>query len=347
MSGRCDRGRVAAVCRVLVPIIAMGFAGLCVAAPDSNQILRLLDAPARSKVRLERGEIVAYRIEEEFDKELAVGIAMLVNAPVERVVAYIAAESLVSLDPDVVGASKIRPSAEANAFDGLVFNTADADEVDGLLNLRAGDRFNFSKNEIDQFRRMARRLGNVPESERVAAVSRLYRDVLKARWRDYREKGLNGIAPYARKRSESVPSAELRLAANESKILARYFPELQLALLTYPNNLPERSAETFFWINRTVEGRATPTLMHRITAVFEQGAVAVSREYYVGHSYNSSQLLLGCLRYLEGTLLFYVHRTYTDQVAGLGRALRRSIGRESLKKTMLDRFRVLRSRLNK
>lgn len=73
------------------------------------------------------------------------------------------------------------------------------------------------------------------------------------------------------------------------------------------------------------------------------GGIIVSRQFYVGHSYNSSHVVAGGMPYKEGTLVFYSTRSSTDQVAGMGSSLKHSKGREQMKKEMIKRL----QRLNK
>ncbi|WP_446810155.1 hypothetical protein ACH50O_00725 [Methylomonas sp. 2BW1-5-20] len=135
----------------------------------------------------------------------------------------------------------------------------------------------------------------------------------------------------------------MRNDAVNSKAWARYFPELQQAWLNYPAALPANASEQFLWLNRRVEDRPTAVLNHRVIAIGEGGGIIVSRQFYVGHSYNSSHVVAGGLPYKDGTLVFYSIRSSTDQVAGMGSSLKHSIGREQMKKEMIKRL----QRLNK
>ena len=87
-------------------------------------------------------------------------------------------------------------------------------------------------------------------------------------------------------------------------------------------------------INRQVESRPTAVLLHRIILAEDAGGIILSRQFYVGHSYNSNQLIIGCLPYRGGSLIFYTNRTFTDQVAGFGGSLKQSIGREQMRRRM-------------
>ena len=170
-----------------------------------------------------------------------------------------------------------------------------------------------------------------------------YREILLQRWQTYRKDGLSGIAPYARRGPEASPAKELRTATVSSNLLARYYPDLYKAWLNYPAELPSGAEEQFYWLNRKVEDRPTAILGHRVLQTSDAGSVILARQFFVGHSYNSSQLIVGCLPYRNGSIVFYAHRTSTDQVAGMGSSLKHSIGREQMKEEMVKNLERLRS----
>ncbi|MCW5617965.1 MAG: hypothetical protein KIS65_01945, partial [Nitrosomonas sp.] len=95
-----------------------------------------------------------------------------------------------------------------------------------------------------------------------------------------------------------------------------------------------------------VDDRPTAILSHRIMMASDTASVIATRQFYVGHSYNSSHLIVGCLPYRDGSVVFYTHRTSTDQVAGLGNTLKRSIGREHKKERMIQNLEGLRTAVN-
>jgi len=73
--------------------------------------------------------------------------------------------------------------------------------------------------------------------------------------------------------------------------------------------------------------------------------LALTREFYASHSFNSSQWITGCLPYLEGTVVFQQVHSYTDQVAGVASDVKHMVGRKILKDKMLKSFERLQSRL--
>lgn len=126
-------------------------------------------------------------------------------------------------------------------------------------------------------------------------------------------------------------------------MLARYFPEFHKAWLHYPTALPQGTEEKFRWLNRRLDDPPTATLVHRLWQTLDRSAVIASREYYAGHSYNSSQLVVGMLPYGDKTAVFYGQRMFTDQVAGIGAGLKRFIGRGGMKDEMVARLKRLKT----
>ena len=101
--------------------------------------------------------------------------------------------------------------------------------------------------------------------------------------------------------------------------------------------------EHFTWENREIDKRPTAILSHRIIYSSVRNALILSRQFFVGHTYNSSQMLIGCLPYANGSVIFYVHRTSTDKVAGPGQKLKHNIGRNQMKKQMIINLKALRA----
>ena len=76
------------------------------------------------------------------------------------------------------------------------------------------------------------------------------------------------------------------------------------------------------------------------------GELILSRQFYVGHSYNSNQLTIVCLPYSDGSLVFYANRNFTDQVAGFGSNLKNAIGHKQEKGEIVKVLNQLLKSLN-
>lgn len=305
--------------------------------PDWQELIQLLGIGQQELANLDQGKTVSFDVAESNDNELAAGIIIYLPAPPSKVVAFIKNKGIASIDTDVNAQGTISPQATLFTFKGFGFKAWD-DEATNFLQAAPGSRFNLSTQEFQTLRDT--------DSTQPDEASQAYRKILLQRWQSYRKNGLKGIATYDRGNgTEANPAGELRTATLDSKVLARYFPELYRAWLDYPAALPAGAYEKFFWRNRKVEGRPTAILGHHIRLTAATGEVILSRQFYVGHSYNSSQLSIACLPYRDGSLLFFATRSFTDQVTGFGSSLKHSIGREQMQGEIVKQLTNLRKAL--
>lgn len=309
--------------------------------PTSEELLSKLAVPKDKIAELDQGKIISYKINEGTDKELADGIAAYVQAPLDKVIAFVKRGDFASLDSTVTAQGEIPTNATVDALKRFSLS---GKEAQNLLEVEAGSDFNLSQEEIARFTALKDTLGSADKKAMADGVSKAYRDILLQRYNAYKTSGLSGIAPYTRGGSDQAdPAAELRQAAEASIGVGQYFPAIHQVWLNYPQALPTGTTERFLWANRTVEDRPTATLHHRLTYVQDTGALVLARQFYVGHSYNSSQIVTGCLPYRDGALLFYILRSSTDQVAGVGSGMKHSIGRGRMQAEMVKQLEKLRN----
>jgi len=304
--------------------------------PSGEDVLNSLGVPQDQRSDLEQGKAISYPLKEKTDEELADGIAVYVSVPLPKAIAYIKKGNFAGVDSTVTATGNIPDNATADAFKGFKLS---GDEAQDLLNVEAGSKFNFSGDEIASIANLKTSLTSADDKAVAQAVSQRYREILLQRYQAYRQQGLAGIAPYTRGSDQSDPASELRTATVQgTQVLQKYSPELYQAWLNYPQSLPDGTSEKFSWANRVVEDRPTATLTHRFVQTSDSGAVVLMRQFYVGHSYNSSQLLMGCLPYHDGAIIFYALRSSTDQVAGFGSDMKHSIGRDRMKAEMIKQL---------
>lgn len=311
--------------------------------PSPQQALQNFGIDSAQFAQLERGEIVGYDVSETSQKELAIGVAMIIPVALPQIVDYIKSGRLNAGESDIIASGALADNAGIDAFKKFGFTDKQLDEAKAFLEAEPGDEFNLSKSEFDSLQSLKASLEDADNKTLLKTANQKYREFLLQRLQAYRKSGLAGIPAYSRDDGSADPAAELRNDAVNSKAWARYFPELQQAWLNYPAALPANATEQFGWLNRRVEDRPTAILNHRVMVTGEAGGIIVSRQFYVGHSYNSSHVVAGGLPYKDGTLVFYSIRSSTDQVAGMGSSLKHSIGREQMKKEMIKRL----QRLNK
>jgi hypothetical protein len=315
--------------------------------PTPQQALQKFGISESQIAQLERGEIISYDLNETSQKELAVGVAMIVPVALPQIVEFIKQGKFYTTDNDVTASGTLPADADIGSFKKFRFNEKQLDEAKDFLNASSGDDFNLSKAELESLKSLQAKFGDADDKTLLKTANQTYREFLLQRFKDYQKHGLSGIAAYSRDGGTADPAIELRNDAINIKAWASYFPELQQAWLNYPAALPTNTSERFLWLNRVVEDRPTPILNHPIMSASDAGAVVLSRQFYVGHSYNSSHVAAGCLPYKEGTLLLYSTRTSTDQVAGMGSSLKHSIGREQMKKEIIKRLQLINKELKR
>jgi len=124
-------------------------------------------------------------------------------------------------------------------------------------------------------------------------------------------------------------------------------PELRDTLLRFPAASSPRQLHRFYWLKRRVQRRPDLSLLHQIVAPGPGPAVHIERYFYVGHSYNTGQVITGAFAYLDGTVVFSTSRFSTDEVLGVGNQLKRSIGRGQLRDEMRKRLEGIRASLTR
>ena len=329
-------------------VVGLTVSGLAPAAETSVaiEVLDLLQIPADQRRRLDRGEIATYHVAENSERELAVGLVVAVPAPVSQVVQYLSAAQLIAQDPSI-GEFGLVPdglSSESLVGPGLVGN--ERDEALSLFEAAPGTRFNLSLSEIDALR-TARAAGG-SRSGAADLASNTYRRILAQRAQSYRQRGLVGIDPYARTGGAfTAPVVDLQPAIADVERIGRTGSDFREALLRFPADQPAQIASQVYWVKRRVQRRPHLSLLHRMVVTGGPGPmIHLERYFYVGHSFNSTQILTGALAYQDGAMVFSTTRVSTDEVLGVGSPLKRTVARGQVRDEMRARLERLRSSIS-
>jgi hypothetical protein len=324
--------------------------GVAPAAEPSvaGEIQDLLQISAAARRRLVWGETVSYPVTENSERELAVGLATLVSAPLGQVADYLASGQLIAQDATISEFGTVPDEAVSWGLAGPRFTGGERAEAESFLEASPGTRFNLSLDEIEELRALRDSTGSSARAGAVERASNAYSRFLLQRLQAYRRGGLGAVAPYARTGGAvRDPSIDLRLAAADAERLARYGQALGEALLRYPADQAPQTVNTFHWIKRRVQRRPHLSLLHRMIAPGPGLVIHVERYFYVGHSFNATEILTGALAHPDGTLVFCTSRVSTDEILGVGNQLKRTVGRSELRdemRTRLDKLRVSVSR---
>lgn len=291
--------------------------------------------------RLAAGEVLSLALPERGDRDVAAAVVAHAAAPLEPVAAYLGSGEILAAEPAITASGRLDTNPRSLA--GFRYGPADVEEVDGLLAAAPGSRYNLAPAEIEAFRALRASVSGGDRAAAADAVSRLYASLLAERWQTYLRGGAGAIPPYARRGALVDPVADLRGAADDAVVLARALPGLRDTLLGFPAGIPSGVSSRFYWLKRTVQGRATPILVHHLVQARPPAVVQVERHIHVGHSYTGSQIITAGLTLEGGTLLAALARVWTEQVTGLGGELKRAVARRHVRTEQVARLQRMRA----
>jgi hypothetical protein len=288
------------------------------ATPSPAQVARSLGFTDQEIRQIEGGQVINKSLNEGSDKELAGVVAVFFRKPLDQLLDLAMQGKLLEKEKNILAFQVWKPGdSPDDAFARAAFDTTELAEARSFTKASRGDHLNLSNAEIARFRKVRDNLNGVNAALRAALMDR---------YLAYLQHGLSGIPSYARNHGEASPAAELSLAIRET-LPASPRRDFFDALLAYPTNQPPSVEHRFYWFKQKVEDRPTFVLAHRAQRHNDAAAVMTETQFYVGHSYNSNFMASGGFTVQGGTLVFYINRTFTDQVAGFASGARHGIGR--------------------
>jgi len=307
------------------------------AEPTADEVLTSSGLSASDKANVTSGQFVNVSLKGVSERDLAFAMAFLVKTPPDALAKQIVTGELITADSQVKTFGELSGAGSLADFAKL---TLTADEAKALANAKAGDALNLSASEIAAFKALA---GSPP-----TAVQEQLRRMLLARYQAYRASGLARIAPYDRGSGRtSEPAADLRKASQATQGLQKYLPAFQKVLLDYPKATLPGMEEKFFWVKSLIHDEMTYILAHVMVAADGAARVVARREYYVSTGYNAEQSVAGLLPVAGGTVVLYMTHAFTDQVAGSGGSVKRSIGSRVMADQMKAIFENSRKRIER
>jgi hypothetical protein len=341
------RNITSVVALVWLSVIFTGPIAEAAELPTVDEIMKELKLSDRDRENVRQGEIVDWSPSEGSDRELALGMVFLVKAKKEDLTEMYR-KAMVLRDVSVITAhGTITGQGTMAELAGVELKPNAEKEAKRYLNAEPGDELNLDAKEMAAFRALqsAGKDGAVP----VKKVEELIRQGLLARYQAFHTKGLAGIAPYERGGGKQRRAGdELLLSTKQLSGVAKHLQAFHKFLLNYPNGLPKDEAknveEFFYWLNIDIFGRPTYVLVHRILYHVGDAAMAVERQYYASHDYNSMLQGIAALPTKEGMFLFYIGRVSTDQVAGFTSAALHPVSRAIAAPYIKDMFRDLQTK---
>jgi hypothetical protein len=321
------------------------------AAEILEELMEYLGFDASHREALLAGEILYTGMPdlEVLPQAIAVaGVMLLVQRPLEEVIDAYLKEEMFHASDEIISFGRfskedLHGEDAPASFSGLRFAQEEKAEIKKLLRVAPGAVYNFSETEMARFQGI-----DAEDPGHAEAATQLYRAVLLSRGKDYFDLGLAGIAPYARKGGKlASPRDELTVAVESARFLEEHFPDFHAALREFPERRAALTESRCYWLKKEVDKRPVFILAHQLLSVREDMALGAEREYYVGHSYNSMLMLIGCLPFEGGTLVFSANRVFTEKVTGFGSGFRKKLGRKVVGEKMARRFETVRTALER
>ncbi len=298
---------------------------VCLAdSPSGKAVLKDLNVRDAEVRALENGEVVT-KLASEYEqskREMAIDATILINKPLR--VLQEESEDDITLIPGklILGSSEVLSEAD---FAGLGFSDDESEEAARVLKAKRNDGLNLGDKDLAIIQSLK---GQRKGRSDLELASEAIRQIMIGRYRDYMDRGLAGIEPYARKKNSISVGHELKQSNEQLIAIDKYFPEYFNTLVNFP-----RSAECcdhrFMWMKAKVRGRPTIILMHRIVLATDEAVILTERHFYVSHTLNSLQLTLAWLPYGEGddtTYLGIATSANSDYLTGFVGKLIRSLG---------------------
>ncbi|HME95234.1 MAG TPA: hypothetical protein VKN16_13590 [Methylomirabilota bacterium] len=310
---------------------------------DEGQTLDIRRLSPDQRRRLLAGETVIYAVPETTDVQLGAGVAMYLPVALARVAEMLTSPDLVLRDSSITASGPIPADATPLALRGFTLGGGEIGEAQEVLEASPGPRFNLSTAEIEAFHAARARVRPGDRGSVLEAAASQWRVVLLQRAQAFRARGLEGVAPYARRGGSADPAALLRAAADDARIATSVAPRLGAELLVFPADQSPTATSHFYWVRRQVQSRPDPIVIHHLTDVTGARALYVERQIYVGHTYDASQILCVAVPYEDGVVILSSNRVATEQVTGLGADMKKLIGRRQLRGEILKRFDRIRA----
>jgi hypothetical protein len=312
----------------LIVFLLLNLAGRGFAAELPTVEGVLIETPFTAKhiAQVLDGKIAETKVVPVSKTELAQGVACLVSYTVAEKLGALEGATLLGPEKLLLAGERIPAEPVLTDFDSVGLYPEYEDEIEEYLDAKAGVDLNLSLSEITEFNQLKT---SVPEDQQAIAVEQRIRELLLSRHQVYRENGVYGLAPYARKRGREVqPLGQLKTSLDESLGLKNHYPTVYSFLELYPHkrtyDIDFRDA--YFWYIWKLDDRPAVGLSHRLHIKLDDARFIIERGHYVSHSLENIQILLAIIPVQEGMLVVYVNRTWTHKVAGFFTRLKKRIG---------------------
>lgn len=314
--------------------------------PSVDDLLARLGYTEQDKAALLAGKVISTDVRRTRDDQLIAAVAVVLPVSIAELAQGPAQGRNIERDPEVLAFGGLSETAGVEQFAKVAFTASEMAEVKRLLKVKPGDTFNLSSEEIASLRES---LGKLDDKDPAAAeaASRAYREVLAGRLSAYLAKGLDGIAPYDHGGKTFSAAKGLRAVDKQAEpFLSEHFPAFKKALAEFPEGQSPDISSKLYWMKREVEGRPAFILAHQMVEAGDDYILMGHRQFFVGHTYDSLQVVALALPVQGGSAVFYVNSAFTDKVTGFFSGVAHSVGQGRMKDDLTKYFEGVRARTN-
>ena len=306
--------------------------------PTIDELMTRLGYSDEDREALKAGKIVTTNVERTRDDQLIAAAAMYLPASPKEILPRARDGKAFENDPGILAFGPLSPSVEAAEWRAVGFGSSERGEAEKLHGFDGGSDYNLSAQEIEA---LAAKLDGVSADaeDLPQKVSTAYREILMARHQAYLQDGLGGISHYRHDDKTLEPAKELEAAAAQAEnFLRTYFPQFAEVFYGFPKASHPEVDQRFFWLKRNVEGRPSLVLLHQMIAGEDDYVLLTRREYFVGHTYESLQVVAVALPVKEGSAVFYVNSAFTEQITGFFSGVAQSVGQDRMRSDLTEYF---------
>lgn len=335
------------VISLLVFVVTLGSAAAKDAKPPTvDELMTRLGYSDQDRADLKSGKIVTTDVERTRDDQLIAAAAMFLPVPPKELLPGTIEGRGFKDDPGILAFGTLSPSVESAEWQAVGFTASELSEAKKLHGYRGGSDYNLSAREIEALNAELEAV-SADSEELPQKVSAAYREILKARHQAYLQGGLSGISPYQQGDTTLEPAKELAAVAGQATdFLQAFFPRFAKVFLGFPKDSHPEVTQGFFWLKRNVEGRPGLVLMHQMVAGGDDYVLLTRREYFVGHTYESLQVVAVALPVEGGSAVFFVNSAFTDQITGFFSGVAQSVGQDRMKSDLAKYFETVQEKVN-
>ena len=155
---------------LLAELVAPGVAPAAEPSVEDN-VQDLLQVSGEQRRGLVQGEVVSYPVAENSERELTVGLAMLMSAPLSQVANYLASGQLIAQDATISEFGTVPDGVSFGDLVGPRFTSGERAEAESFLDASPGTGFNLSLDELEALRALTGSAGSSVRTRPVELAS--------------------------------------------------------------------------------------------------------------------------------------------------------------------------------